>query len=119
MTGTKRCSRCGEEKPLEVFPHDRASPDGRFTYCLACKREVSRVDRRAKGVLARKTYPQLRDPKWLEQKHLREHKTPKEIAAELGCAASLVRAYMRRAGVRTIPERALVTLRAGWQRGEA
>lgn len=115
MTEMKRCTRCGEVKPLEEFPRDRASQDGRFVHCLACRRDVSRMDRRAKGAPARKTYPLLRDPKWLEQKHLREHKTPKEIAAELGCEASLVRAYMRQAGMRTIPERALVTLRAGRQ----
>ena len=77
------------------------------------------MDRRAKGVPARKTYPQLRDQEWLEQKHLREHKTPKEIAAELGCEADLVRAYLRQAGVRTIPERALVVLRGARQGGEA
>ena len=117
--GTKRCSRCGEVKPLEEFPLDRTSSDGRFSHCLACKRETSRMDRRAKGVPARKTYPQLRDQEWLEQKHLRERKTPKEIAAELGCEADLVRAYLRQAGVRTIPERALVVLRGARQGGEA
>lgn len=32
----KDCRRCGEAKPLDLFPKDRRRPDGRFPYCKAC-----------------------------------------------------------------------------------
>lgn len=34
----KRCSKCGEEKPLSEFNKDRNSKDGLSTQCSACKR---------------------------------------------------------------------------------
>ncbi len=38
----KRCTHCGEEKPLDAFPRDRASPDGRFRWCKTCNNAASR-----------------------------------------------------------------------------
>jgi len=38
----KRCTHCGEEKPLDAFPRDRDSPDGRFWWCKTCNNAASR-----------------------------------------------------------------------------
>ena len=41
--GTKRCSKCGRELPLEEFSVCRSNPrDGRQGYCKACMREYLR-----------------------------------------------------------------------------
>jgi hypothetical protein len=32
----KRCPDCGETKPLEQFPRNKNSKDGRHTYCKPC-----------------------------------------------------------------------------------
>jgi hypothetical protein len=34
----KRCTKCGEEKPLAAFSRDRSRKDGRFSQCTACVR---------------------------------------------------------------------------------
>jgi len=34
---TRRCARCGETKPLDLFPSNKAKPGGRGGYCKACK----------------------------------------------------------------------------------
>lgn len=36
----KRCSRCAQRKPLEDFPRNRSTKDGRQTYCKACYNRV-------------------------------------------------------------------------------
>jgi hypothetical protein len=33
----KRCTKCGQGKPVEQFNRDRTRPDGRFPWCRACK----------------------------------------------------------------------------------
>lgn len=33
---TKRCSKCGEEKPLSAFAKSASRRDGRTTYCRLC-----------------------------------------------------------------------------------
>jgi Recombination endonuclease VII len=33
---TKRCRDCGERKPLDEFPRNKNSSDGRRTYCKPC-----------------------------------------------------------------------------------
>lgn len=37
-TAPKRCSMCGESKPLDEFNRDRAAKDGRQGRCRACSR---------------------------------------------------------------------------------
>lgn len=38
----KQCAGpCGEQKPLDLFPHNSASGDGRGYYCNVCNRRVS------------------------------------------------------------------------------
>ncbi|WP_091067950.1 hypothetical protein [Micromonospora humi] len=34
----KRCSMCGETKPLDQFAVSRRRTDGRITYCKPCKK---------------------------------------------------------------------------------
>lgn len=47
MSSTKRCSMCGEAKPLDAFNRSRSGPLGRHSYCRACQREYDRVWRAA------------------------------------------------------------------------
>jgi hypothetical protein len=35
----KRCTRCGEQKPLAAFRHDRSRKDGGYSQCRACEKE--------------------------------------------------------------------------------
>lgn len=36
----KRCSRCGEEKPFELFSLNKQTKDGRFAWCKPCAKET-------------------------------------------------------------------------------
>jgi hypothetical protein len=40
----KRCSKCGETKPLAEFPPDRRARDGRSSLCRACQNEVKEAE---------------------------------------------------------------------------
>jgi hypothetical protein len=112
----KRCTKCGEEKPLSEFHRDRTRPDGRYSFCATCRCTIVRERRRAAGMAERKTYPQVHDRDWLAQKHLREWMTTQEIADLLGCTRDTVRCGFRQAEVAVIPPAVLATLRA--RRGE-
>lgn len=46
-TPTKRCSRCGEEKPLDAFHRERRASSGRQSHCRTCARDARRVWREA------------------------------------------------------------------------
>lgn len=37
----KRCSRCGEIKPVSEFGKDRRNKDGLLIYCKSCKRKIN------------------------------------------------------------------------------
>ena len=39
MSETKRCPRCGETKPLDMFHRDRTNKDGRQDWCRSCYKE--------------------------------------------------------------------------------
>jgi predicted Fe-S protein YdhL (DUF1289 family) len=41
----KRCSQCGEWKPLEAFGKLRRAKDGRRSYCRGCGRKYSQAYR--------------------------------------------------------------------------
>ena len=43
---TKRCSHCGESKPLDEFGYDSSKPDDRATICKKCKRDMERESKR-------------------------------------------------------------------------
>lgn len=42
MITEKKCTTCGETKPLAGFTTRAASPDGRYNQCLTCRRELTR-----------------------------------------------------------------------------
>jgi hypothetical protein len=42
MNGTKRCSKCGEEKPLECFGPRKKTKDGKNWHCKKCHAAQSR-----------------------------------------------------------------------------
>ncbi|MDD3072004.1 MAG: hypothetical protein PHX88_12515 [Methanoculleus horonobensis] len=55
----KRCSKCGDIKPLDEFHRDRRSPDGHVWACKACTRAVGRE------YYYRRTPPLEKLPKWV------------------------------------------------------
>ena len=40
---TKRCPKCGEEKPISKFYRDRSRPQGYDSYCKEC-RDITNVE---------------------------------------------------------------------------
>ena len=42
MSETKRCTKCGEIKPLDEFPRNIRSSDGLNQWCKVCARAASR-----------------------------------------------------------------------------
>jgi hypothetical protein len=42
FAGTKKCSRCGVEKPLAEFYKSKKSKDGHIAQCKECKNEINR-----------------------------------------------------------------------------
>jgi hypothetical protein len=44
-----RCPDCGDDKPLEEFPHHRSTPLGRATYCKPCHNKRNRESRARNG----------------------------------------------------------------------
>lgn len=42
MEAEKRCTKCGETKPLDEFHKDRSQPDGRCPRCKVCKKRAAR-----------------------------------------------------------------------------
>lgn len=69
----KRCSKCGEEKPLDEFYKNRSAKDGLTVWCKPCDKTAAaayyaankeKVQQQAR-VRARKRYRELRqDPEW-------------------------------------------------------
>ena len=39
---TKICSKCGEEKDLELYPQLKTSKDGKGAWCKECKRQYAK-----------------------------------------------------------------------------
>lgn len=55
---TKRCSKCGEIKPLDQFKPRKESPDGRRAECRTCRNAVERI---------RCAHRRKNDPAYLEK----------------------------------------------------
>jgi len=85
MIETKRCSLCGKVKPVEEFHRAANRPGGRQARCAECTNTVERENRRKKNQSPRKTFPELKDKAWVEQKYLVECLSIIEIAALVGC----------------------------------
>ena len=41
---TKKCSKCGEVKPLDQFHVNRKCKDGHYSACIPCRRPVKRAE---------------------------------------------------------------------------
>lgn len=49
----KTCSSCGLVKDLEAFPKNKASPDGHYSKCKACRAITAKANRERSDVKAR------------------------------------------------------------------
>jgi hypothetical protein len=45
LSAEKKCRRCGQSKPLELFPRDRSRLDGRWHTCKECNQQWCRFQR--------------------------------------------------------------------------
>lgn len=50
---TKKCPRCGTEKPTSEFYASATAADGLQTYCKACKKEMNKQNAVARRIKAR------------------------------------------------------------------
>lgn len=63
----KTCRGCGQDKPLDGFPSNKSSPDGRHSRCKACRSEKMKAWRGkpevkgAEAIRVRKQYESGRD----------------------------------------------------------
>ena len=113
MTATKRCTLCGQIKPLEDFHEARDRPDGRHSRCAACRNTIERHAQHDKNRSKRKTFPELKDKSWMEQKYLVECLSNGEIAALVGCTYSIVSKALSAHQIPVRPPGVQKMLRAG------
>jgi 5-methylcytosine-specific restriction endonuclease McrA len=67
----KRCTKCGEVKPLSEFSADKRRPDGKRFHCKACARVYFREYKRANGDRVRAKQAEYRDA---NAEQIREYK---------------------------------------------
>lgn len=84
QTQTKKCSKCGEAKPLDEFHRNRKMPDGLQYVCKTCRAE----ERRAYYAANREYQDEVNrtwriaNPEKVEQYYARERaKYPERVAA--------------------------------------
>lgn len=82
----KRCTRCGQEKPLSEFYQEQKRRDGRCVWCKDCMLIYQRARRPS-----RTRYPELYDKRWLEEQILHRRRSIAEIASLVGCSIGSVR----------------------------
>ncbi len=111
MTGTKRCSKCGEVKSLEEFRRDRSKKQGRHPRCRECERQYRRTHH-PKSTAHSQEYPLLRDRAWLDQQYSREFRSIAEIATMVGCGYEAARLAIKRHQIPVIPHGVRRALRA-------
>ena len=111
MTGTKRCTKCGKEKPLEGFRRDRSKKLGRYPRCRECERQYERIYY-PRSTAHSQEYPLLRDRAWLDQQYSREFRSIAEIAAMVGCSYSTAHAAIAAHRLPVIPYGVRRALRA-------
>lgn len=57
---TKKCARCGEEKPLELFYNHAKNADGKHSFCkVCCNASAVASHRKRLGSSEAKGYPEL------------------------------------------------------------
>ncbi len=111
MTRTKRCTLCGEVKPLNEFHRACDRPDGRHSRCAACRNAIEHRAHQDKNRAPRKVFPEFEDKAWWEQKYLRECLSHTEIAALIGCTYSMVSKILARHEIPLRPHGLQKTLR--------
>ena len=111
MTETKRCIKCGKEKPLEGFRRDRSKKQGRYSRCRECERQYDRI-RRPKSTAPHHVYPLLRDRAWVMHQYSREYRSIAEIATMVGCSYKTARLAIKRHQIPVIPYGVRRALRA-------
>jgi len=111
MTGTKRCPKCGKEKPLDGFRRDRSKKQGRLPRCRECERQYERTHR-PRSTAHSQEYPLLRDRAWLDQQYSREFRSIAEIATMVGCSYEAARLAIKRHQIPVIPHGVRRALRA-------
>jgi NAD-dependent SIR2 family protein deacetylase len=111
MTATKRCSKCGEVKPLEEFRRDRSRKLGRFSQCRECERQYERAYY-PRSTAHSQEYPLLRDRAWLDQQYSREFRSIAEIATMVGCNYKTACLAIKRHQIPVIPHGVRRALRA-------
>lgn len=82
---TKKCTKCGEVKPLEDFGNRAKSKDGKYNSCRACEAVSSKAyyeKNREKVISAVKAYAQENREKVLESKRNYYRKDPKGFTAK-------------------------------------
>ena len=107
----KRCSRCGEVKPLEEFRRNRSQKQGRYPQCRECERQYERIYY-PRSTAHNREYPLLRDRAWLDQQYSREFRSIAEIATMVGCDYWTVRRAIKRHQIPVIPPGVRRALRA-------
>jgi hypothetical protein len=77
----KRCSKCGETKPLGEFGPNRRAPDGLFHWCRGCQRESGRRWRAANLERARANDRRrsAADPEAGRERERRRHVANREV----------------------------------------
>lgn len=61
MTDTKRCTKCGETKPVDEFYRNRSHRDGLNSYCKECRRAYYEAHREEKLAYQRAYYETHRE----------------------------------------------------------
>lgn len=90
---TKRCSKCGETKPLGAFNRDKSRTDGRQSTCRSCKRAIcakyytdnlaKALDYVAKYRAENKTKVRESRAKWYAEKGEKARRRQANLCAEL------------------------------------
>ena len=111
MTGTKRCTVCGEVKSLEEFRRDRYKKLGRHSRCHECERQYRSIHY-PKSTAHSREYPILRDRAWVDQQYSREFRSIAEIATMVGCSYRTARRAIKRHQIPVIPHGVRQALRA-------
>ena len=111
MTGTKRCTKCGKDLPLDAFRRDRSKKQDRFSQCRECERQYERTHR-PRSTAHSQEYPLLRDRAWLDQQYSREFRSIAEIATMVGCSYEAARLAIKRHQIPVIPYGVRRALRA-------
>lgn len=81
MSEVKRCTRCGEVRPLAEYPPDKRRRDGRDSRCRACHAERVREARWAKQGIPPEEWPRLH--RKVNRKTERQH-IMRELAKQHG-----------------------------------